>query len=454
MHPFLLPLLCFFFALSAPLASTAQENLWLEPSKANRRHSTLHKDGFASIAKKVMPSVVSIEIKGAPHRHNPEDKLHNKRSNGTGFIINTKGHVITNHHVIDDAVEITVVFRDQTRMTAVLLGTDEQSDLALLQLPPTDQGYSPIPFGNSDSIQIGQWSIAIGNPVGLSGTVTAGIISARGRMGVHPGKNFRSGGFIQTDASINKGNSGGPLLDTNGTVIAVTTAMKGKAQGIAFAIPINTVKRILPLLASGKMESAWIGVRYGEVSKEAAQRTGLQNPQGAKVIGVEADGPADKGGIKTGDIVLAVDDYALESHGDLAWLCRTARIGENTRVRIWREGKEKTITLVPIAAPAKETASLVPKDADSLEAIWGITLHEEPSGSLIIQSLTRAKAGAKAGLQEGDLLSKINRHPCDGMGSFFDTLRETTHGDLIELEVERGDKRLYIPLSLRTDTKH
>ena len=320
---------------------------------------------FADLAEKLMPSVVNISttqtvvtnVNPFPFDFPPgspfEDMFKEygtpqKRKTsalGSGFIIDAQGIVITNNHVIKGADDIVVRVNGNKEFKAKVLGTDPLSDIAVLKIN-SEEKFKPVKFGNSDEARIGDWVIAIGNPFGLGGTVTSGIISARNRdIGMN-----RYEDFIQTDASINVGNSGGPLFDMNGNVIGINTAILGQSGsiGFGFAIPSNSAKKVIDqLIEFGETKRGWLGVRIQIVTKEIADVEKLDRPRGALVASVAENSPSDKAGIKAGDIILEFDGVLINEMKELPKIVAQTKVGKNVEVKVWRNGKEviKKITL-------------------------------------------------------------------------------------------------------------
>ena len=322
---------------------------------------------FADLAEKLMPSVVNIStMQTVVTRSNPfpnfqfppgspfEDMFkefgvpQERQSSalGSGFIIDEKGLVVTNNHVIQDAEDSIVRVNDGDKeFKAKVIGADPLSDIAVLQLE-TKEKFIPVKFGNSDNARIGDWVIAIGNPFGFGGTVTSGIISARNRsIGLS-----RYEDYIQTDASINSGNSGGPLFDMNGDVIGINTAILGRSGsiGIGFSIPSNSAKIVIDqLIEFGETKRGWLGVRIQDVTKEIADIEKLVELRGALVASVAENSPSDKGGVKAGDIILEFDDEKIKEMRELPMIVAKTKVGKKVKVKIWRNKKEiiKTITL-------------------------------------------------------------------------------------------------------------
>ncbi len=314
---------------------------------------------FADLAEKLMPSVVNISttqtvvtnINPFPFEFPPgspfEDMFKEfgtpqKRKAsalGSGFIIDSEGIVITNNHVIKEAEDIVVRVDGDKEYKAKVLGTDPLSDIAVLKIE-SEEKFKPVKFGNSDNARIGDWVIAIGNPFGLGGTVTSGIISARNRnIGLS-----RYEDFIQTDASINQGNSGGPLFDMNGDVIGINTAIlspSGASSGIGFAIPSNSAKKVIEqLIEFGETKRGWLGVRIQVVTKEIADVEKLDEPRGALVASVAENGPSDQGGIKAGDIILEFNGVLIKEMRELPKIVAQTDVGKTVEVKIWRNQKE------------------------------------------------------------------------------------------------------------------
>ena len=320
---------------------------------------------FADLAERLMPSVVNISTTtiittqsnpfpfqfppGSPFEDmfkefgTPQERK--SAALGSGFIIDEKGIVVTNNHVIQDAEDIIVRLNDEKEFKAKVIGADPLSDIAILQLESNEK-FKPVKFGNSDNARIGDWVIAIGNPFGFGGTVTSGIISARNRsLGLS-----RYEDYIQTDASINSGNSGGPLFDMNGDVIGINTAILGRSGsiGIGFSIPSNSAKIVIDqLIKFGETKRGWLGVRIQDVTKEIAEVENLDKPRGALVASVAKNSPSEKAGVKAGDIILEFDGKKIKEMKELPTVVAKTEVGKKVKVKIWRNKKEieKTITL-------------------------------------------------------------------------------------------------------------
>jgi serine protease Do len=315
---------------------------------------------FADLAERLMPSVVNISTTqtvtttsnpfpfqfppGSPFEDmfkefgTPQERK--SSALGSGFIIDEKGIVVTNNHVIQDAEDIIVRVNGDQEYKAKVVGADPLSDIAVLQLETKDK-FTPVAFGDSDKARIGDWVIAIGNPFGLGGTVTSGIISARNRsIGLS-----RYEDYIQTDASINSGNSGGPLFDMNGDVIGINTAILGRngSIGIGFSIPANSAKIVIDqLIEFGETKRGWLGVRIQDVSQEIADVEKLDEPRGALVASVAENSPSDKAGIKAGDIILEFNGVKINQMKELPAIVAKTKVGKKVKVKVWRNQKEIT----------------------------------------------------------------------------------------------------------------
>lgn len=325
-------------------------------------------ESFADLAQKLLPSVVNISTTqtvegnagielpqlppGSPfeeffkeflEKNQPRAQKHKATSLGSGFIVDDKGHVVTNNHVIQDADEITVILQDETRLPATIVGRDAKTDIAVLKVDPGKATFPPVKFGNSDAIRVGDWVVAIGNPFGFGGTVTAGIISARGRdINAGPYDDF-----LQTDAPINRGNSGGPIFDLDGEVIGIATAIyspSGGSIGIGFAIPVNSAQPVIrQLIEHGEVKRGWLGVRIQTVSEEIAEALGLKEAAGALVAGIIPGGPAEKAKLKDGDVILEFDGKSVTQMRRLPRLVADTEVGKTVPIKIWRDGKELSL---------------------------------------------------------------------------------------------------------------
>jgi len=315
---------------------------------------------FADLVEEVTPGVVNISTRqvrrvrapalqhpyyfGHPHLGVPETQI--GESLGTGFIVDVEGHILTNSHVIDGASEIRVNIYGGREVEAVVVGIDPLTDIALLRIEPFE-GISPVRMGNSDTARVGDWVIAVGNPFGLQSTVTAGIISARGRRNVPLSGSIRYIDFLQTDASINPGNSGGPLVNMRGEVVGINTAVNREGQGIGFAIPVNMSYPVLAQLKErGRVSRSWLGVYIAEVDRDVALINNMSEARGALVTRTVSGGPADIAGLQAGDVILRFGDTEVAQSDQLMWIASSAGVGERVHVEVSRGGTRLSLPVV------------------------------------------------------------------------------------------------------------
>ncbi len=269
-----------------------------------------------------------------------------ERSLGSGFVVDNDGHILTNAHVIEGATSIRVVFHDDVELDAEIVGVDPATDVAVIRVSGATDLH-PLPLGDSDSVRVGDWTVAVGNPFGLSSTVTAGILSARSRRDVPLGGHVRYVDFLQTDASINPGNSGGPLLDMAGNVIGINTAVNREGQGIAFAIPANMVREILPqLVDGGRVSRSWLGVFVDNVDPDVALAMMLDDTAGALVTQTVSGGPAAFAGLRPGDVIVRFGQVDVRTPDDLKWIASTAGVGATVPIAVIRRGAEVVLDVV------------------------------------------------------------------------------------------------------------
>jgi serine protease Do len=424
--------------------------LTLGPAPAAQARSA--PESFADLAETLLPGVVNIsttqtvsdeqattgeedldqffkDFLDRQRRNNPQQ--HRMTSLGSGFVIDPSGYIVTNNHVISGAEEITVHFHDDTELKAKLVGTDEKTDLALLKVE-SPKPIAALNWGDSDALRIGDWVLAIGNPFGLGGTVTAGIVSARNRVldqGAYDD-------YIQTDASINRGNSGGPLFNMNGEVIGVNTLIysngnNGGSVGIGFAIPSGMAKNVIAQIREfGKPKRGWLGVRIQTVNDELAEGLRLQQTKGALVANVTPGGPAEKAGIKQGDVILKFDGRDVDAMRTLPRMVAETPINKKVDVVVVRQGKEMTVQVVlgelteeaeqaslppgtgqPAPPPAKEgkIASLgltLSELSDALRQKFSLTADAK---GVVVTKVEDNSAAAEKGLHEGDVIVEVDQ---------------------------------------------
>ena len=363
-----------------------------------------------------------------------------RSSLGSGVIINgKKGYIITNHHVVARASEVKVITAEQEEYQAKILGTDPRSDLAVLQVE-AGKTLPDIELGNSNDLMIGETVIAIGNPFGLSHTVTTGVISALERSVRGEERVYRH--FIQTDASINPGNSGGPLLDIDGELIGINTAIYQKAQGIGFAIPINKAKRIVDeLIRAGEVRPLWLGLVIQELSPELQAHFALsKDEKGVLVSDVVEGGPAGKAGLKRGDIILTVEGNPVPSPEDYRNVLADYTPGDRLRLEVFRQGRMSAVDVEPSAFPLEMALELVDRRL-------GISVGKPDShtqqrygieGGVMIKDVRKGSEAGRIGLESGDLILKVNNETVANLDEFKKAISQYHHLPSLRLVVQRG----------------
>ena len=407
-------------------------------------------DSFADLAEKLSPAVVNISTSQVVAAPSPGDRPElppgspfedlfrdffdrdgqpgprTQNSLGSGFVVDPEGFIVTNNHVIEDADEIVVNFVDGTSLPATLVGTDPKTDVALLKVvPPTPLPF--VSFGDSDKLRVGDWVLAIGNPFGLGGSVSAGIVSARNR-------DINSGpydDFIQTDAAINRGNSGGPLFNMTGEVIGVNTAIispSGGSIGIGFSVPSALVKTVVMQLREfGRTRRGWLGVRIQTVTDDIAEGLGLDGTKGALVSEVTSGGPAEDGGVEAGDVILKFDGKDVNEMRDLPRMVAETEVGKDVRVVVWRKGKTQTVKVVlglleegeggppaevdkPEAPAVAETALGMKLEPLTEENRSNYGVAADAKGVLVTE-VDAGSAAAQKGIRPGDVIVEVAQTP-------------------------------------------
>ena len=362
---------------------------------------------------------------------------------GSGFIIDKEGYVVTNNHVIENADQIKVKLDDETEFDAEVVGRDPNTDLALLKIESKND-LPVLKMGNSDELKIGQWVVAIGSPFGLERTVTAGIVSAKGRViGSGPYDDF-----IQTDASINPGNSGGPLLNMKGEVVGINTAIIASGTGIGFAIPVNLAEGIIAQLKSeGEVTRGWLGVAIQDLTKEMAEYYGLKDRKGVLVAEVFEGDPADKAGIKAKDIIVEVNDVKIETSRQLTAMIAGLKVGEKARVEVFRDGKRKTFK-VKLAKRSNERLAgrSMPQKQEEEELGIRVTdltpeiserLNLGDTAGVVVVNVEPGSKGAEAGILMGDIIKEINHKTIDGVDDYTASLKKIKDGETINMFIWR-----------------
>jgi serine protease Do len=391
---------------------------------------------------------------------------------GSGFVIDGEGIILTNAHVIQNADEIDVIFSNGIVLPAELLGKDTKTDLAVLRIDPEPgQELLALEFGDSDSIKVGEWVMAIGNPFGLGGTVTAGIVSAKNR-------DIRSGpydNFIQTDAAINRGNSGGPLFSADGKVVGINSAIistTGGSVGIGFAIPSKTAISVIDqLIEYGETRRGWLGVRIQEVSDDIAQSLGLDESRGALVVAVDESGPAKPAGIKSGDVILNFDNQPIDTMRELPRIVAETKIGKKVKVEVWRNNKSITKYVVidrlnegDIIASIEDDSDTNTNSSTSLDLGFSLStlsndlsnkynLNDKQKGLVVTEIDTQSDA-FRRGLREGDLINIINEQDLYSVDQFVRIIEKYRRADrdLMLIKAIRGQNMIRVfPIKVSND---
>jgi len=421
---------------------------------------------------KVGPVVVNINTEEAPpKRRNPfrnfgggqfgngifdrflQDLMPNfnqqRRSLGSGVIINSRGYILTNEHVIGKAVRIKVTLIDKREFDAHLVGADRKSDLAVIKIDSKE----PLPFvemGRSDDLMIGETVVAIGNPFGLQHTVTTGIVSALNRS-IKAGKNMVYHDFIQVDASINPGNSGGPLLNINGSLIGINTAIYQKAEGIGFAIPIDNAKRIIKdLISYGKVRRGWLGVSVQDMTPELLRYFKLDRQRGVLVTKVFSGSPAYRAGIKQGDVILHLDNHEISKKLEYQQRVGSYSVGNAIRFNILREGREKNILLHVKAIPRNEVEDFTLNWLGlRIRGINDRTLKQfrlATRKGVVVTQVVKNSASGQIGLIPGDVIRQFNQNKIRNEKDFNKAILEAGNRDSALLLVQRGNNGYYVTL--------
>ena len=413
------------------------------PAPDSQRLLRALEDAFVSVADRATPSVVNVSVKvkreaaseGAPslemeerfreffgpelferffRRRAPREE---GRAAGSGVIVDARGYILTNNHVVENAAEVEVRLSDDRKFKATLVGRDARTDLAVLKIESPDGPLPVAELGDSDRLRVGQWAIAIGNPFGLDRTVTVGIISATGRT--HVGVATYEA-FIQTDASINPGNSGGPLLNLEGRVVGINTAIVSSGQGIGFAIPITMARDIMTqLIARGRVVRGWLGVVIQDLTPELAAGFGVPEDAGVVVAEVMKDGPAESAGLKAGDVIVGFGGAAIKDVTDLQKRVAAVEPGRPTPLTVVRERKNVTLSVKVGEQPSDEEAMAAPEGRDDILGLTVEPLTPETAqqnrlsakSGLLVTEVAPGSPGAAAGIKPGDAILEVSRRP-------------------------------------------
>ncbi|QEM66832.1 DegQ family serine endoprotease [Geobacter sp. FeAm09] len=417
---------------------------------------------FSTVAKKVTPSVVNISTiskkKVQPFfQMSPffddffgdgaQPQYRRDKSLGSGFIISKDGYIVTNDHVVRDAESVQVKLSNDKVYDAKVVGGDQKTDIAVIKINATDLPTAVL--GDSDKLEVGQWAIAIGNPFGLDRTMTVGVISATGRsnVGIETYENF-----IQTDASINPGNSGGPLLNIYGEVIGINTAIVAAGQGIGFAIPANMAKPIFSqLIQKGNVSRGWMGVTIQPVTEELAKSFGLKQTRGALINDIMKGSPAEKAGIRQGDVIVAFGGTDVKDPSHLQRLVAESGIGKPVKVTVFRDGKalEVTMTLTSSDMAAKQRRG-TGGESQGRGDLLGLAVDDSEEGDgAVVVDVARGGAAAEAGMRRGDVIISVNRTRVTGSADYQRAIRQVRPGSTLTILVRRGDANIYFALRPR-----
>ncbi len=445
---------------------------------------------FVEIAKKQNPAVVNLSTKAkaeTAHKNfrvprpgpgqnkspdpfrdfydrffgeNPNQRPKRGSGMGSGFVIDKEGHILTNYHVIEGAGEIVVILDDkgsEKEYTATLVGSDPKTDIALIKINRESGDNKDFPFlrlGSSENLEVGEWVVAIGNPFGLSHTVTVGVVSALGRsIGAGPYDEF-----IQTDASINPGNSGGPLINIEGDVIGINTAIisgnTGGNVGIGFAIPIDIAKGILKdLRERGTVTRGWLGVMIQKITPDLAKSFGLSQSEGALVGDVIPDGPAAKGGVKRGDVIVMFDGQQVKDMEDLPKIVAATRPNSVVDVEVIRDGSRMTLSVsIELLEDSQETivakADPLGLQVQDITEELAQSLKLESVEGVLVSDVTAGNAAAEAGIRRGDVISEMNRSIVKDMRDYQNLMASVQKGSSVLFLVKRGGSTIYIAVKV------
>ena len=437
-------------------------------------------DAFVQVAQSVRPAVVNVSTTQRPRRREGrrapqvppqlrdffgedfferffgEEPQRERASLGSGVIVDKRGYILTNNHVIEQADAIEVHLSDKRKFTAKVVGADPKTDLAVIKID-APENLPVAKMGDSAKIRIGEWAIAIGNPFGLDQTVTVGVISAIGRsdVGITTYEDF-----IQTDASINPGNSGGPLLNLSGEVVGINTAIVASGRGIGFAIPINMAKEIKDrLIAQGKVVRAWLGVSIQELTEELATQFAVKPDDGVLVGNVMKDSPAERGGVKSGDIIQEFNGIKISDVHQLQREVARSTVGSQAQVKVMREKRPVTLTIVLGEQPSEvAVAGQGSAPEETAADRYGLTVQDltpdlrnqlglKTMDGVMVSSVDEAGPASRAGVRPGDIITEANREPVKNSNDFSRILGQMQRGQSLLLLVRREGSSRFVVLA-------
>jgi len=461
---------------SAPRYAEASPGLQHQPVTTLREFN----EAFVQIAESATPSVVTIFTEktvsrrmispfdlfdtpfdnffGMP-RQNGNSRQEVLKGIGSGVIVTADGYILTNNHVVEGADAITIRTWDNRRVEAKVVGTDPKTDLAVIKAEA--KNLKPIAIGDSDALRVGEWVIAIGSPLGenLARTVTQGIVSAKGRANVGLA-DYED--FIQTDAAINPGNSGGPLVNIQGELVGINTAIASRTggfEGIGFAVPSNMARKVMDaLISKGKVTRGWLGVTIQDVDENIARGLGLDTPEGVLVGTVVEKGPAEKAGVKTGDVIRKINGRTVENTIELRNRIASTPPGSDVQLDLWRDGRNVEVKVRLSELPGQELAAEEREDmSDRLgftvspltpELVERYRLSGDRGEEIVVSGVLQGGNAYRAGLREGDLILSVNRKEVAGYKAFLEAVVGLEQGDLLFLLVERKGSKIYFAFNL------
>jgi serine protease Do len=428
--------------------------------------------GFVEVAKKVQPSVVSIRsertvtlspgqglgedfFKGTPFedffkQHGGPPAKRKQMGEGSGVIVDGKGYILTNYHVVTEADKITIRLFDGKELKGTVKGTDPKTDLAVVHVEAKDLPVATL--GDSDKLQVGEWAIAIGSPFGLEETVTVGVISAKGRTGLGTGT-YED--FVQTDASINPGNSGGPLVNIDGEVIGINAMIIQPGQGIGFAIPINLAKTIMmELIKEGKVVRPWVGIGLQDLTPELMKPFKIEEKEGALIGQVFEGSPAEKAGLKVGDIVVEIDGKKIKNSQDVVREVLKKKVGQKIELEIVREGKRIKVEVTTAEMPPEKGERKLPSETKEWFGLRVTAVTPDIAKELglpkaegvVVENVESGSVGQDAGLRRGDVILEVNRQKVRDESDYRALMEKTKPGQGVLVLVRRGSSTFFVSL--------